>query len=309
MGKLFKVLALYWYDFRRYWRHSGSLRQTEREQVLGHLVHGYHRIEKGLTMPNFRAGFGKSAVAMLMKWVVTFESRYGTDEPQLRHAVGVLKEYVRVNSAAGALDMDAVREFCEARPYAEKVEERETTATEFFGEVEAPFPRFAASRHSIRHYAGEVAEKTIRDAVEIAKSAPSACNRQPIRVYCIASRDKIEGMMELQGGNRGFGKDCDKLLVVTGDLHDGNWINERNSVYFDAGLFTMNLCHALHYSKVAHCILNWSTDASTDRKARSLLGIPENEVIAILIACGRPPEKFRVPCSPRRPLGDLLRFR
>ena len=309
MKKLFKTIALYWYDFRRYWRHSGSLRQTEREQVLGHLIHGYHRIEKGLTMPNFRAGFGKSAVATLMKWVVVFENRYGTDEPQLHHAVGVLKEYVRVNSALGVSEINAVRQFCEMRPYAKNVEERETTAAEFFSEVDAPFPRFVASRHSIRNYAGEVSESAIRDAVEIAKTAPSACNRQPVRVYCVASRDKIEGMMDLQGGNRGFGKDCDKLLVLTGDLHDGNWINERNSVYFDAGLFTMNLSYALHYSKIVHCILNWSTDAATDRKARSLLGIPENEVIAILIACGRPPEKFRVPCSPRKTLGELLRFK
>lgn len=309
MKKFFKVLALYWYDFKRYWCHSGSLRQTEREQVLGHLIHGYHRIEKGLTMPNFRAGFGKSAVAMLMKWVMTFESRYGTDDPQLRHAVGVLKEYVRVNSALGASDMDIVRAFCEARPYAARVEEREVTAEEFFRETESSFPRFAMSRHSLRHYAGEVAEATIRDAVELAKCAPSACNRQPVRVYCVVTRDKINGMMELQGGNRGFGKDCDKLLVVTGDLRDGNWINERNSIYFDAGLFTMNLCYALHYGKVAHCILNWSTDAATDRKARALLGIPDNEVIAILVACGRPAERFRVPCSPRRSTESLLFFR
>ena len=71
----------------------------------------------------------------------------------------------------------------------------------------------------------------------------------------------------------------------------------------------MNLCYALHYGKVAHCILNWSTDAATDRKAHSLLEIPENEVIAILVACGRPAEKFRVPCSPRKHIESLLFFR
>ena len=30
MKKILKVLALYWYDLRRYVRHSGSLHQTER---------------------------------------------------------------------------------------------------------------------------------------------------------------------------------------------------------------------------------------------------------------------------------------
>ena len=167
MKKILKVLALYWYDLWRYLRHSGSMHQTEREQVLAHLVHGYHRIEKGLTMPNFKAGFGKSAVTTLMKWISVFESRYGTDEPQLHHAVGVLKEYVRVNSELGTTGLNPVREFCEARPYAAKVEEIEMSADDFFRETEAPFPRFAMSRHSLRHYAGEVAEATIRDAVPI----------------------------------------------------------------------------------------------------------------------------------------------
>ena len=43
-----------------------------------------------------------------------------------------------------------------------------------------------------------------------------------------------------------------------------------------------------------------------DRKAHELIGIPANEVIVQLIACGMPPDEFDVASSPRRPLEDIL---
>ena len=312
MKKFFGLVRLFLYDFIRFYRFSGSLHVTEREQVLAHLVHAYHRVEKGLTMPRFRAGFGTSAIRMLMKWIRVFEERYGTEEPQLRHAVGVLKGYLDVHHRLDVPDsmrdmLGAIEEFCAARPYAEMIEQPTVSRADFFKFRNASFPEFAHSRHTLRHYAGVVEPERIQSAVRLAQSAPSACNRQPIRVYCLSSREKIEGMMAIQGGNRGFGTDCDKLLVVTADLHSGNWIAERNSLHFDAGLFTMNLCYALHYQEVAHCILNWSTTVATDKQAHALLGIPPHEEIEILIACGRPAESFKVPCSPRRPLEEIYR--
>ena len=45
---------------------------------------------------------------------------------------------------------------------------------------------------------------------------------------------------------------------------------------------------------------------ATDKAAHALLGIPANEAIVQVIACGAPPEEFDVAASPRRPLGDVL---
>jgi nitroreductase len=68
----------------------------------------------------------------------------------------------------------------------------------------------------------------------------------------------------------------------------------------------MNLCYALHYLGVAHCILHWSVSPDADREARRLLEIPPGEAIVQVIACGMPPEEFDVASSPRLSAPDVL---
>ena len=58
---------------------------------------------------------------------------------------------------------------------------------------------------------------------------------------------------------------------------------------------------------ISHCITHWSVFPENDRKEHKILGIPENEAIVQLIACGTPPEENSIsPVSPRRPLDDIL---
>ena len=115
-----------------------------------------------------------------------------------------------------------------------------------------------------------------------------------------------DALFELQRGTRGFGMEVDKVLVVTADLSTVRWAWERHDCYVNGGIFVMNLCYALHYEGVAHCILHWSVSPENDRKAHKLIGIPANEAIVQLIACGMPPDEFDVASSPRRPLEDIL---
>ena len=68
----------------------------------------------------------------------------------------------------------------------------------------------------------------------------------------------------------------------------------------------MNLCYALHYHGIAHCILHWSVEPATDREVHRLLGIPENEAIVQVLACGMPPEEFDVAASPRRAPEEIV---
>jgi hypothetical protein len=85
-----------------------------------------------------------------------------------------------------------------------------------------------------------------------------------------ALRDRL---FAAQGGTRGFGADADKVLVVTSDLSSVRWGWERHDCYVNGGIFVMNLCYALHYFGVAHCILHWSVSPETDREAHELLGV------------------------------------
>ena len=292
------------YDMDQFMRHAGALHLDRRAAARAEIAMGYHVLEKGLTMPHRRLGFGTGAVLHLINLVEAFERRFGAD-PQVRHAVGVLRAY-REFHREWPKPMSRLDAFLAARPDVPAAVEPHVRRDEFFAAASAPFPEFAASRHVVRHFAGPVPRETVEKAVETAITAPSACNRQHARVHVVADHSVRERLFAIQGGTRGFGADADKVLVVTADLSAVRWAWERHDLYVNGGMFVLNLCYALHHLGVAHCILHWSVPPDVDKKAHELLGIPANEVIVQVIACGIPPEEFDVAASPRLPLSEVL---
>lgn len=305
------------YDQAQFRNWAGALHLDRKAAACAEIVMGYHVLEKGLTMPRRRLGFGQGAVVHLMHLVESFEQRFGSDEPQVSHAVAVLRAYAELHDGAtgspppgseplSPKTRDRLDRFLAAHPGVSAAVEPHVTRESFFAARNAPFPEFAASRHVCRHFAGPVPRETIEAAVELALSAPSACNRQHARVHAIGDPALRDALFALQGGTRGFGADADKVLVVTSDLSAIRWGWERHDAWVNGGIFAMNLCLALHWHGVAHCILHWSVPPEADRKAHELLGIPGNEAIVLLLACGTPPDEFDVAASPRRGLGDIL---
>ena len=300
-----EALRAFRYDRAQFMANAGALHLDRMAAARAEIVMGYHVLEKGLTMPRRRLGFGRGVVVHLVNLINSFEKRFGGDDPQVRHAVGVLRAYRELHRERPD-PMPRLDAFLASHPDIPAADEPHVTREAFFAAKDAPFPQFAASRHVCRHFAGPVPMKTIESAVELAITAPSACNRQPARAHVIddpALRDRI---FAAQGGTRGFGADADKVLVVTSDLSSVRWGWERHDCYVNGGIFVMNLCYALHYFGVAHCILHWSVSPEVDRAAHEFLGIPANEAIVQVIACGMPPEEFDVAASPRLAVSDVL---
>lgn len=309
-----KMLALrvVWYDLRRFIKYAGAFNPRNRQSLLAQIIMEYHVLEKGLAMPRRHLGFGHDAVMRLMDSINDFIRFFGADDSQVRHAIGCVKAYYDLHARSG-FDMTQQREywggvkmFCEQHIDVPVSEQCELSSAEFYSSNESAFPAFAHSRHTSRYYEGTVDIKKITDSVSLAMTAPSACNRQYIRVYCISNHTVRDDVLKLQDGNRGFGGDADKLLVVVADLMGVRWAYERNDVYTNAGIFIMNLSYALHYNRVAHCILNWSVAPVTDIKLRELLKIKESEVVVSLISCGNAPEKLMIASSPRKELRDVF---
>ena len=308
--RFFRVLNLYWYDLLRFYRYAGVYDAAGRDALVAKIIMGYHVLEKGITMPRRHLDFGHVAVENLICLVEEFEKHFPDGDEQVDHAIGCIKEYLQIHQRAG-FDIVGdywvrIQVFCEAHSHVETACQRTSSRDEFYKDINEPFPSFAASRHTVRHYSGSVPVDEIKRAVELAMTAPSACNRQYVKVYCLSDHAKRDEIYALQTGNRGFGADADKLLVVTADLSGIRWIEERNDAYTNAGIFLMNLSYALHYCKIAHCILNWSVRKELDRKAHAILRIPENDVMVALVACGNAPEEFFVAASPRKPIGTVF---
>jgi len=292
------------YDETQFMRNAGALHLDRKAAARAEIVMGYHVLEKGLTMPRRRLGFGKGAIVHLMNLIESFERRFG-DDPQVRHAVGVLRAYRELHRDSPG-PMPRLEAFLAARSDVPTAAQPHMRRADFFAAKDAPFPAFAASRHVVRHFAGPVPRETIAEAVSLALTAPSACNRQHARVHVIDDPALRDRLFAVQGGTRGFGADADKVIVVTADLSAVRWAWERHDCYVNGGIFVMNLCYALHYLGVAHCILHWSVSPAVDRKAHRFLDIPSNEAIVQVIACGMPPEEFDVASSPRLSVADVL---
>lgn len=297
------------YDFSRLVYYSGGVRQ-DRENEVARIVMAYHIVEKGLTMPNRRMGFGRPVVKSLMVAIDGFMMRYGACS-QVRHAIGVLHAYAKLHADFDRSEepafWKALDAFLAKHADVPVAIQRHMTRADFFSHNNAPFPEFAASRHTIRHYAGAVSLETIREAVSLAMTAPSACNREHARVYAVSDETLRYQILALQNGNRGFGHLADKLLVVTMDLADLCGPNERNDGFINGGIFLMNLCYALHYYEVGHCILNWSVSPGTDKALRALVPMRDSETTVALLTCGALPEKVDIAASPRRDLAEIYR--
>jgi nitroreductase len=279
--------------------------------MLAKVILTYHVLEKGLTMPNRRLDFGHQVVLDLMGQINDFIKLWGSD-PQVLHAVGTVKSYFKLHRDSG-FDFsnnceywNQVEKFCACHENIPDSQQYIFSREEFFGDVKDVFGKFAHSRHTVRHYCGSIPYGEIVNSVALAQTAPSACNRQHSRVHCVSDHNLRNQLLSLQNGNRGFGMDADKLLVVTTDLHDIQCIEERNDPYVNAGIFIMNLCYALHYYKIGCCILNWHVVPETDLIARELLHIPCSESIVAIIACGLVPDKFEVAQSPKKDIKAIL---
>ncbi len=302
-----RMRRMFAYDRARFLRHSPLSRETK-AGALASIIMTYHIVEKGLTMPDMRLGFGREMILSLTAALNDFADKYGTDEPQFRDAVAVIAEYRKVHAEAEfALDAErerAISSLLERVPV-EPSHQIEMTRERYWADLDAPFEIFSASRHSVRNFSGSVSVEQIRAAVALANNAPSACNRQYMRVHCVTDRETVRECLALQNGNRGFGHLADKLLVLTADLR-AVWGTERNDLYTNAGIYLMNLCYALHKNKVAHCMLNWSTSPKNDLALRKILNIPAPESVVVLIACGDVPEKFKLASSPRKSVDETL---
>lgn len=289
------------YHRLRFKKYSGAFNDSEIKDI-SYLTWLYHFIEKGLAMPGMRLGFGHDKILELCEKIKSYEIKYG-DCKQLIDAVSVVLEYKRVHEELNyKFENDillALNEIELQFPNVLPLEQKLWTKEDYFNIDNLRFPEFALSRHSVRNFEGRVDENLLIKSIEMAKSAPSACNRQPTRVHIVANKDLVISCLKLQNGNRGFGHLSDKLLVITGDLQTCLGAQEFFDLNTNVGIFIMNLVYSLHYNKIAHCVLNWYAMPEEDQKLRKLLKIPDNENIVALIVCGNLPDKFKIVSSPR----------
>ena len=313
MRFLLQTYSLFLHDARMYVRYSnGFFSNDNKKKILDYLIVFYHPIEKGLAMPDFRLGFGKERVEKVINICNEYIRKYNDTPNVLIDAIEVIGEYDKVHKSHNyRLDEelqkhidDLLIRFQDVASSSQLSFNRE----DFFSKLDAPFPEFASSRRSLRDYDTKqtVDEKILKSAVDLAITAPSTCNRQSVKVHLVKDKELVKQVLSMQSGNRGFGHRADKVLIITSDLQSWNVPGERFSPYIDGGIFAMNLLYALHYYHIGACPLNWSENVESNKKLHQLLGIPNHEIVIMMICCGMAPKEFKIVRSKRKSLNDIL---
>lgn len=299
----YRIKKAYKYDAQFYIASSDKNKSPSSTTLIGKIIREYHVIEKGLTMPKRRLGFGTKVISSLCDNCIEFITKHNSTNCQLNHAMGVLLEYKKLHEETNfklSKDINIKLQTIDNLKIATSTEQKTTTRENYFSKTKSDFKSFSNSRKSIRNYSEvSIPTERIHKALQLATNTPSACNRQAWRTYLYSDKKKIQSILDIQGGNRGFGHLADKLIIITSEIGMFYTHAERNQAFIDGGIYAMNLLYTLHYYEIGACILNCSVTPEKDIKLREATAVKPSEVFIAMISCGNLPDEFSYPISKR----------
>lgn len=272
------------------------------QQYEASITRLYHTIEKGLSYEDYRPGFGKDNVEKILNLLEKYAEAYDTEKFFYRTALSTLNEYVKRNKEHGWTDAELEKKVSHLRGTPNSsggAFSFEPMNNVDLGKVD--FETLLMSRHSTRHFSDETVEKElIKKAIMLAQHTPSACNRQGWKTRIVLDKEKISEVLKNQNGNRGFGHEIDKLLLVTSDLRYFNRERELFQGFIDGGMYAMNLLNALFYEGVATVPLSASLSKEQESSVREILDIDNAEILILFIGCGKYPRNCKTTKSERK---------
>lgn len=309
----------YKFDQRIYSNNSfGFVPKYKFENLRGKITLHYHSIEKGMSNENIRLGFGERAFRDLFYSLDRYiEKKFDPNDERFLSALNIMEAYVNYHEEHN-FDVPIVKsrlnkykQYCASNNQKSVAKpKRSISKEEVLQSINMPFDKFAKSRMSIRNYSDEkVNLNLVEEAIEIAASTPSVCNRQPWKVYIIKDYNKIQEVMKIQKGlNQIERENIPLLLAVTVDTAYFSSDRERNEPFVDGGLFSMSLLYALHNKGLAACSLNANMSNSDLEKEHKLIGITPSERIIMFISVGNYKDVVNAPLSSRDNVDKYIEY-
>lgn len=303
-------------DFFLFFTHSTVFRVNNISKIEAQLILDYHSLEKGMLFKEMKPRFARMRVERMHKHLNNQLVINNISNSQIQVAYQIICKYYELHKD-GNYDISAYFTIDQYEKYKFVLNSRYSTDFEgvvrndrdsFYQMNESSFNVFAHSRKSIRDFTGEAVDNfKIRDAISLAITAPSVCNRQASKVYLLTDKSKIDAVLKIQSGFTGYSENVNQLLIVTNDRNYYYTVGERNQFYIDGGLFVMNLLYSLHYYKIANCPANWGKTIHDEKRLDKIINIPKSEKIICLIPIGVAKESFNVTLSKRREINEILK--
>lgn len=291
---------------------QSAFENDRREATIVRLVHA---IEKGLSIANPRLGFGYDKIKKIYSLVMQHIEAEEKEADCVLMARDVFGEYCDFHEKKDyhSEKLDEIKQLYSDLCNKVGVSEKKYGGTIVITPKETLPSReqldlFFSTRHSVREFeGGPVDDNLLKHAIELAQCAPSACNRQAVRVYAIDSKKYMEDMETDLTGIGGFAEDVDKFLLICGK-ESAYEANEYKQFIVSAAMFAGYLTMSLHGLGIGACVVQrslrhtaqWENFCKTNN-------ISEDEQVVCMIGVGTLKDSVRVPVSHRYPVEKIFK--
>lgn len=269
-----------------------------------------HRLEKGLVSTPRRDSFAGDFIQRTVNTAASYlQGEGGRDELELQWFKDVLDMYFRETSSSQDPRVIAARqvwttlaETLTASPTGlEKshpfIQSELSNAEENFRSL----AEIAHHRRSIRQFEAKPVPRSLVDqAVEIGLTAPSACNRQSLRVIAVDDPALRTAISKIPMGTAGFAEQIPVICVVVGQLRGYEHERDRHAIYVDGGLFVTGFILGLEGLGLNSCCINWPDLDQKEAAMKKLVQLDDDERIIMLVAVGYGRSNQLVPRSRKR---------
>src|SRR5690606_27576594 len=236
----------------QYW---ASLAEIGESCVL--LRRNIHRLEKGLIMRPRRERFAEAYIGETVTCYVKSMNSTRLCPEERKWATDVLRQYFSVVGSSPTIDrarrqfesvgqtlapVERAPELVQERPYVPYPQSDAPPSPVSYEQLQLLYRR----RRSVRWYLPKPVDlDLIRQAVNAASLAPSACNRQPFRFHVVNDPARAADIANCAMGTAGFADNLQCVIAVVGDLSSYPSERDRHVIYIDGGLASMQLMLAL----------------------------------------------------------------
>ena len=309
-----KALSLFVYDYRdhiKYCAYYHLPSHYTRDMMKCAIMLLNHQLEKAQTYKEQKEGYGKDKIKSLLRYIELYITKYGYDSI-VYTAIGVMQSHFDNSySYKNAELVERYKSIEEHAPYKNQIFKkgggRIVCNLSSIKHIDGLY-EFLNSRRSCRQYSDQLIDlNEIILAVKYAMTAPSACNRQCVRVHYFDNAELIKEIIYAQKSDVNWCLNAKGLFIITANKSSFRDYFERNQRLFDAGLFSMNLVLGLHNQGIGSCFKMAQKETSIERQAKKISDIPECEGICVLLLIGKyPNNEIVLAKSARIDINDVL---
>ena len=291
------------------WYKSGETSSPVCGQKVISLVISAHMLEKGLVMSNAKYLNLVNYSALIQNIAELIESGISANNFETAGSIAIIRSALNAISghenekkqldsliAKYNIPQNIFKGGCES-----------FAKSEIFKYTPQNWREFVRTRHSIRKFKDSIiSSEIINSIIDDAKYYPSACNRQPCKVY-YSSNPKITAkiLRNCDGFVTGEGcvyncfiVTCDRALFNTAELNDQELLN--------AGIFLGYLVMSIHAHGLGSCLFQFLQINRRQELIKREFGIKPSEIIAAFVGFGELDDEVITACAQRRPSDSII---